>query len=251
LWWTSPTSSRRRARFAGIAHEINNPLEAVTNLLYLLRTHDGLDRTATHLVSTAEAELARVSEITQQTLRFYRQSTYPSRVSLPDILTSIATLYQSRITAAAVTLSTRFRGETEIFGFGGELRQLFANLIGNALDAMPSGGQLRLSVRRGHGRGAGGQWCPGVRVSVIDTGMGMSEETRRRIFEAFFTTKESTGTGLGLWVSEEIVRKHAGTMQVKSRQHAPSGTAFSIFLPDGLELSQPVETSQTVARAVN
>jgi PAS domain-containing protein len=136
---------------ASIAHEINNPLEAVTNLLYLLRTHDGLDRTATHLVSTAEAELARVSEITQQTLRFYRQSTYPSRVSLPDILTSIATLYQSRITAAAVTLSTRFRGETEIFGFGGELRQLFANLIGNALDAMPSGGQLRLSVRRGHG----------------------------------------------------------------------------------------------------
>jgi PAS domain S-box-containing protein len=235
---------------ASIAHEINNPLEAVTNLLYLLRTHDGLDRTASHLVSTAEAELARVSEITQQTLRFYRQSTHPSRVSLADILQSIASLYHARMTTAAVTLSTRFQGETEIFGFGGELRQLFANLIGNALDAMPAGGQLWLSARRGHGQRAGGAWSPGVRVWVIDSGIGMPEETQRRIFEAFFTTKETTGTGLGLWVSEEIVRKHAGTMRVRSRQGERSGTAFAVFLPDGLEAAGPADAPQPVEHMV-
>jgi signal transduction histidine kinase len=121
-----------------------------------------------------------------------------------------------------------------VFGFGGELRQLFANLIGNALDAMPNGGSLRLRVRGGHGPKMDGTWCKGVCITVADTGIGMSEETRRRIFEAFFTTKEATGTGLGLWVSEEIVRKHSGTMRVKSRQDdGKSGTSFMIFLPDG------------------
>jgi signal transduction histidine kinase/HAMP domain-containing protein len=217
---------------ASIAHEINNPLEAVTNLLYLLRTHDDLDETAGRLVATAEAELARVSEITQQTLRFYRQSTLPSRVNVADILDSILVLYQSRITSASVAVVRKFSGETDVFGFGGELRQLFANLIGNSLDAMPKGGMLRLSVRCGHGRRADGLWGKGVRVSVTDTGVGMSQDTRRRIFEAFFTTKEATGTGLGLWVSEEIIRKHSGAMQVKSRQAEPSGTSFMIFLPD-------------------
>jgi len=216
---------------ASIAHEINNPLEAVTNLLYLLRTHDDLDETATRLVATAEAELARVSEITQQTLRFYRQPTLPSRVNIADILNSILLLYQSRITSASVTVEKKFSGEPEVFGFGGELRQLVANLIGNALDAMPYGGLLRLRVRGGHGRRTDGLWCTGVRVSVTDTGIGMSEDTRRRIFEAFFTTKEATGTGLGLWVSEEIIRKHSGAMHVRSRQAEPSGTSFMIFLP--------------------
>ena len=217
---------------ASIAHEINNPLEAVTNLLYLLRTHDHLDDTATQYVATAEAELARVSEITQQTLRFYRQSTLPSRVNIADILNSIVTLYQPRFTSASVTLVKKFRGEPEIFGFGGELRQLFANLIGNALDAMPNGGLLCLSAHYGHGVRTDGTWCQGAIVCITDTGIGMSEETRQRIFEAFFTTKEATGTGLGLWVSEEIVRKHSGTVRVRTRQNGISGTSFMMFLPD-------------------
>lgn len=220
---------------ASIAHEINNPLESVTNLLYILRTHDRLDETATGFVVMAEAELARVSEITQQTLRFYRQSTLPSRVNVVDVLNSIVTLYQPRATSAAITVVKKFRGEPEVFGFGGELRQLFANLIGNALDAMQRGGRLRVSVHDGHGRRSDGTWSDGVRVSVSDTGIGMSEETQRRIFEAFFTTKEATGTGLGLWVSEEIVRKHGGTVRVKSRQGEHSGTIFMMFLPRVVE----------------
>ncbi len=217
---------------ASIAHEINNPLEAVTNLLYLLETHEGLNATAAELVMTAQAELSRVAQITQQTLRFYRQSTLPSRANVVEILNAIVMLYQPRIAAGKVVVEKRFRGEPEVFGFGGELRQLFANLIGNALDAMPKGGRLRLSVRGGHGQRTDGMWCPGARITLMDSGVGMAEETRRRIFEAFFTTKEATGTGLGLWVSEEIVRKHGGRVQVRSRQGENSGTSFMIFLPE-------------------
>jgi PAS domain S-box-containing protein len=222
---------------ASIAHEINNPLEAVTNLLYLLRTHQPMDETAATFVATAQEELARVSEITQQMLRFHRQSTSPRPTNLADVLDSVVKLYQSRITAAHVAIVQRFRGDATVFGLNGELRQVFANLVGNALDALSPGGRLLLRSRRGHGRGANGTWCEGVRISVADTGTGMSAETLRHLFEAFFTTKQATGTGLGLWVSEEIVRKHAGRIHIRSRTGA--GTAFLLFFPDhGLTQAQ-------------
>ena len=220
---------------ASIAHEINNPLEAVTNLLYLLGNHEPMDAIANEYVSLAQAELSRVSEITQQTLRFHRQSTLPSGTNVAELLSSVCTLYQSRIASANVTLVRKFCGEPEVFAFGGELRQVFANLIGNAIDAMPDGGYLVLRARRGQGRGANGLWSDGVRVGVTDTGTGMSRETLEKIFEAFFTTKQVTGTGLGLWVSREIIRKHCGTVRVKSRRGAngnQSGTSFMLFFPD-------------------
>ena len=125
--------------------------------------------------------------------------------NVAGVLDAIVLLYQPRITAAHIGVVRRFCAAPEVFGFSGELRQLFANLIGNALDAMPHGGSLLLRVRRGSGRRGDGMWCVGLRVSIADTGIGMSQSTRRRIFDAFFTTKEATGTGLGLWVSEEIV----------------------------------------------
>jgi PAS domain S-box-containing protein len=217
---------------ASIAHEINNPLESVTNLLYLLAHHEPMDSTALDYVNTAQSELARVSEITQQTLRFYRQSTSPSLTNLPEILDSLLTLYRPRIVSSHITVTRKFRGDPQVFGFSGELRQLFANLIGNAVDAMPQGGRLILSVRPGSGRASNGVSSPGVRVSVTDTGIGMSEATLRRIFEAFFTTKQTTGTGLGLWISEEIIAKHLGTVRVRTRQGENSGTSFMIFFPD-------------------
>ena len=220
---------------ASIAHEINNPLEAVMNLLYLLETHEPMDPVAIEYVNLAQAELSRVSEITQQTLRFYRQSTLPSRTNFAELLVSVCTLYQSRMTAANVTLMKQFRGEPEVFGFGGELRQVFANLIGNAIDAMPDGGCLALRARRSTGRGADGVWCEGARICVADTGMGMARETLAKIFEAFFTTKQVTGTGLGLWVSREIIQKHSGTVRVRSRLGADgvkSGTSFMLFFPN-------------------
>ncbi|WP_263408289.1 sensor histidine kinase [Terriglobus tenax] len=218
---------------ASIAHEINNPLEAVTNLLYLLETHPQMDEEARQYVAMAQGELARVSEITQQTLRFYRQSTFPVETQIVEVLNSVLTLHQSRLTSARIMVEREMDASISLFGFSGELRQLFANLIGNAIDAMVGGGRLIVRARYGTGRSLQGQWCTGVRVTVSDTGSGMSEETLRRLFEPFYTTKDATGTGLGLWVSDEIIRKHSGTVRVKSRQGEHSGTSFAIFFPEG------------------
>jgi PAS domain S-box-containing protein len=237
---------------ASIAHEINNPLEAVTNLLYLLRTHEAMDEGAMEFVLTAEAELERVSEITQQTLRFYRQSTSPSFTKVAEVLDSVVKLYQSRINALGVVVERGFRGDPEVFGFGGELRQVFANFVGNALDAMTGGGgRLVLRVRYGCGRRMDGAWANGVRILVADTGSGMSQETLRKAFEAFFTTKQVTGTGLGLWLSDEIVRKHGGSIRVKSRAGRHSGTCFVVFFPDvGLDHAEAMVGSMSTGRPV-
>ena len=217
---------------ASIAHEINNPLEAVTNLLYLLETDQSMEPVAAELVRTAQAELARVSEITQQTLRFHRQQTRPQIVHLAELVAPIVNLYQQRLTAARIVVANSIPQNVELCGYLGELRQLFANLVGNAADAMPDGGTLFLRARRSSGRSPEGAWRPGIRVAVADTGVGMSPDTLHRIFEAFFTTKQATGTGLGLWVSQEIVQKHAGTVRVRSRQGALSGTVFLLFFPE-------------------
>jgi len=221
---------------ASIAHEINNPLEAVTNLLYLLQNHPSLDMEARRYAEMAQSELGRVSQITQQTLRFYRQSTQPTPGNIGEILDSVLLLHNARIHGANVKVESEYRPTAELRAFGGELRQLFANLIGNAVDAMPrDGGRLRIRVRQSQAW-FGDQRVSGVRVTIADTGCGMPEEVRRRIFEPFFTTKEATGTGLGLWVSEEIVLKHAGALHVRSRTAPPTGTVFTIFIPyDGID----------------
>ncbi len=217
---------------ASIAHEINNPLEAVTNLLYLIRQEHLSPETA-RFADLAQQEVTRVSEITQQTLRFYRQSTLPAIANVNELLDSVITLHLGRVQTLQVDLRRDYHGDLPLFCFAGELRQLFANLIGNALDAMtPEGGRLLIRTHSSHQNGV-----LGVRVSVADTGCGISQEARRHIFEPFFTTKEATGTGLGLWVSEQIVRKHNGSFRVRSRTHGPAtGTVFSIFFPaTGLE----------------
>jgi len=224
---------------ASIAHEINNPLEAITNLLYLIRRQDGLDKKSVEYAELAEHEVARMSEIVQQTLRFHRQSTKPAVANVGEILDSVLSLHRGKVKALQITVHRDYRGDVELFCFAGEMRQLFANLIGNALDAMPAhGGRLALEIRNSR------SWreprVPGVRVMVADTGCGMSPATQRRIFEPFFTTKESTGTGLGLWVSAEIIEKHRGIVRVRSRhmqdRGGKSGTVFMVFLPGNVDL---------------
>jgi signal transduction histidine kinase len=222
---------------ASVAHEINNPLEAVTNLLFLIR-QGVLDPESAAYADLAAHEVARVSEITQQTLRFYRQSTLPAMSNLSELLESVLTLHHGRIVAMQIELCRRYQQEVQLFGFTGELRQLFANLIGNAIDSMtPNGGRLILRLR--YARSPKNLEESGVRVTVADTGYGMSEEVQRHIFEPFFTTKEATGTGLGLWISAEIVAKHQGCMRVRSRAGAedgrPSGAVFSVFFPSRRE----------------
>lgn len=205
---------------ASIAHEINNPLEAVTNLLYLL-DQQPLDAESRHYTDMAQQEIARVSQITQQTLRFYRQSSSPTLIQPADVLDSVLDLHHGRSNASKVQTIRRYRGAVELYAFSGEMRQLFANFVGNALDAMPNGGKIYLSVR------ASQAWCQpevtGVRITIADTGSGMTEAVRQRIFEPFFTTKEISGTGLGLWISSEIIAKHQGTVRVRSRPAAEVG----------------------------
>jgi PAS domain S-box-containing protein len=222
---------------ASIAHEINNPLEAITNLLYLLSNHADLQEPARSYVEMAEHEVRRISEITQQTLRFYRQSTLPARTNLGELLDSVLSLHQGRLRNLGITVEKKYDSNTGLYCFAGELRQVFANLIGNAIDAMPAGGRLALRARRSR------DWTDpsklGVRFQVADTGSGMTPEVRKHIFEPFFTTKEVTGTGLGLWVSSEIVVKHKGSMRVRSHSDklgGQSGTVFELFFPDELEV---------------
>lgn len=213
---------------SSIAHEINNPLEAVTNLLYLSE-HAANSPDVKQYLATAQQELARVSNIATQTLRFHRQSTHPRLTSLQELLDGVFTLFQPRLSAAGITVERQYLTNHQIVAFGGDLRQVFANVISNALDASQRGGRIVVRVRDACDNSGG----RGVRVSLADTGVGMSRETQRHIFEPFFTTKSATGTGLGLWVSSEILRNHNAIVRVRSSQ-APGchGTVFSIFFPD-------------------
>jgi PAS domain S-box-containing protein len=217
-----------------IAHEINNPLEAVTNLLYLLRGQPSLDEQAISYVDMAQHEISRVAEMTQQTLGFYRQSTSPVVANFAELLDSALLLYTVRLRELQIEVSRNEGPDIELYCFSGELRQLFANLIGNAIDAMAQGGHLWLAVHRSRSWVDAG---PGIRVFVADNGSGMTQATRLQIFEPFFTTKESTGTGLGLWVSSEILKKHDATVRVASRPAEAaigkqSGTVVMLFFPD-------------------
>ncbi len=238
---------------ASIAHEINNPLESVTNLLYLLEKHPSLNDEARNYAYVAQQEVARVSEMAQRTLRFYRQSTLPVEANVAEILDSVLMVYQGRFTALGVQVVTRFHRDAALFCFAGELRQVFANLIGNALDASSEGGHLTLCVRRSHCRRSG---RPGVRITVADTGSGMPDSVRGRIFEPFFTTKDATGTGLGLWITTEILEKHGATIFVRTRQsdgsppecRKKSGTVFMLFFP---EHGVARKTTQPIADAVS
>jgi len=229
---------------ASIAHEINNPLEAITNLLFLLRNYCELADPALGYVVMAEHEARRISEITQQTLRFYRQSTLPARANMSELLDSVLTLYHSRLSTLNIQLERDYDATMDLFCFAGEVRQVFANLVANAIDATPEGGRLMVRARRSR------NWRDpeqtGVRFVIADTGLGMEPEVCARAFEPFFTTKEVTGTGLGLWVSQEIIVKSRGLVHVRSRtarEGASPGTVFQIFLPDDHKAALDVKSA--------
>ncbi|HEV2577174.1 MAG TPA: ATP-binding protein [Acidobacteriaceae bacterium] len=215
---------------ASIAHEINNPLESVTNLLYLARSEPSPD-IVRHYISLADQELARVTEITKNTLRFYREPSQPSTIDLVKVLDSVLSLYSSRLNAAGVHISKQIRNSSVPLTTSlGELRQVIANIIGNALDAMRNGGKLAVRISTEER-----SWRPGrsmARLTIADNGTGIPQDLLSRIFEPFVTTKGETGTGLGLWVTAELARKNGWTIRVRSCAHAPrSGTTFSILLP--------------------
>jgi PAS domain S-box-containing protein len=233
---------------ASIAHEINNPLEAITNLLFLLRNYCELKDPALNYVTMAEYEVRRIAEITQQTLRFYRQTTHPARTKMKELLDSVLSLYQGRFNSLNIHVERDYDPELDLFCFAGEIRQVFANLVGNSIDALAAGGRLRVRARRSR------NWKDpeqtGVRFTTADTGAGMEPDVSKRAFEAFFTTKEVTGTGLGLWISHEIVTKHHGAIHARSRGagtgHSP-GTVFQFFIPDDPNLLVAAEPTAGTA----
>ena len=211
-----------------IAHEINNPLESITNLLYLARTTSDTGEIREYL-ETAERELRRASAITTQTLRFHRQTSNPQPVTCGDLFQEVLSIYQSRIVNRSIHIEKRKRAHRSVLCFEGEIRQVLSNLIGNAVDAMPTGGRLLVRSRHGTNWRTGSK---GLVLTVADTGLGMSPLTLQKIFEAFFSTKGAGGTGLGLWVSKEIIDKHSGKLQVRSSQvEQHRGTVFALFLP--------------------
>jgi PAS domain S-box-containing protein len=217
-------------RVAGIiAHEINNPLSAITNIFYLLRNHPSLDAEARRCAEMAEEELARVSHITRQTLSFYRESKHPIPVRLAELVEDVLGLQERALRSSHIELRKRVTYAAQVSGFPVELRQVFLNLIGNAIQAMPDGGVLGVRVREAT------DWTRhqrGIMISILDSGNGIQPEDAHRLFEPFFSTKSTKGTGLGLWISKGIIQKYDGRISCRShRQAGGCVTCFRIFLP--------------------
>jgi PAS domain S-box-containing protein len=227
---------------ASVAHEIHNPLDAIANLLYLLDHSKQLDEASREHVRLASEELNRVTNISEQMLTFSRESRAPVPMRLRDLLDSVLVLYQARLTTSDIQVRKRYEEVLEVRAFPGELRQVFSNLIGNALDAMAPSGRLTLHVRPSRDRVNFER--RGVRVTIADTGTGISETDRRRISEAFYTTKGEKGTGLGLWVSEGIIRKYGGELRFRSRTGERHGSVFQVFLPVGSAVAVADNNSQ-------
>jgi PAS domain S-box-containing protein len=235
-------------RVAGvIAHEINNPLDSIVNALFLLNNHSSLDAEARQYLGIANEELSRVVHITKQALGFYRESQQAVRVSLPALLDGVLDLQSRALRRHGISERKVYRTNGVILGFPVELKQVFLNLISNAIEAMPEGGQLRLHVfdcveKKTQRRG--------VRVSITDTGSGVKREDARRIFQPFFSTKSAKGTGLGLWITKGIVQKYEGTLRFRSlRLRRACTTCFSVFFPGSKAeaAENSVEESRDVA----
>ena len=214
---------------ATIAHEINNPLEAVTNLIYLVKTDPSIPPTAQQLLETADQELARVAQIAQQTLGFYRDTTRPVEVDITDLLTNVLNLFHRKLTYKHIDSKLDLQPGLRVFGLQGELRQVFSNLVVNAIDASLNG---RITIRS-RARTING--VSGVSVLVCDQGSGIAPAIRDRLFSPFFTTKLSIGTGLGLWVTRGIVEKQGGSIRFRSRTTDHTGTIFRVFLRNTIE----------------
>ena len=213
---------------AGIAHEINNPLETISNAIYLARSSSPSE--VGSYLKIADEELARVAQITKQTLGFYRETASLGTVKISALLDELLTLYSRKILAKNLSIRKQYRGEFAIQGQVGELRQVFANQIVNAIYATPQDGSLTIRIRKT--RSWSNNQRPGTAVSLVDTGSGISQESLPKIFDPFFTTKRDDGNGLGLWITQDIVTRHGGTIRVKSNTDpGANGTIFTTFLP--------------------
>jgi signal transduction histidine kinase len=232
---------------ASVAHEINNPLEAVANLLFLITLADSAEAAREHAQQGID-QVMRISQITQQTLKFHRQTGAPKIIRLSEILEAVLDLFRGKLHSAGISVETRIEREEAVACMPSETQQIFANLVTNAIDAVPRGG--RLVVRLRPSRDWRGRAADGMRVTFCDSGQGMDRRIMRRIFEPFFTTKTEIGTGLGMWVVAQLVERHHGCVHVWSTQRpGASGTAFSVFLPfAGAPAAVPAASGREDAR---
>jgi signal transduction histidine kinase len=216
---------------ATIAHEINNPLTAVTNLVYLANNTPELPAGAMQKLDLAQLELRRIGHIVKQTLAFHRESSTPADLNVAAVLESALARYENLIRESGIQLEKRIRFDGTMIGYHSDIVQVFSNLIANAVEAMPNGGRLIVHTYPAHDPGG----HSGASIVIADTGPGISPDQRRAIFEPFFTTKGEKGTGLGLWVSRGIIKKYEGTIRVRSGVRPNhSWTAFRIFLPHAI-----------------
>jgi PAS domain S-box-containing protein len=212
-----------------IAHEINNPLAAITNIFYILRAHPSLDDQARELAELAEQELQRMSHITRQTLSFYRESKQPIPIKLYDLIDDVLELQRREMVSKSINVRKKYTSTFPVHGFPVELRQVMMNLINNAIQAMPQRGQLRVHVFDST------DWASqrhGTAVCITDTGVGIRASDAERLFEPFFSTKADKGTGLGLWISKGIVQKYGGNISFRCYKGSTGPmTCFRAFFP--------------------
>ncbi len=212
-----------------ISHEINNPLEAVTNLLYIVRMSPNLSRQDKNHLELADRELARVAHITAQTLRFHKNPSTPRQIEASVMLRELLALYRTRLTASGIEVRLDLGKDVNFHAYEGDVRQVLNNLVGNAFDAMRKGGVLRIRARCSTDAATG---IKGASIAIADSGSGIPASARQHIFEAFHSTKGIGGTGLGLWISKRIVHKHKGHLRFRSKTGANAGTVFRLWLPD-------------------
>jgi signal transduction histidine kinase len=217
---------------ATMAHEINSPLSGLTNLLFLAKNDLGLSESTRRLLTQAEGELAWLAFIVSNTLGLQRDLPSTSElVEVTALLDDVLAVFERRASTKNVRISSEYSACMPIWGSRLELRHVFSNLLANAIDASTSGDTIRIRVRNMANRSQ--EPRPGVRISISDCGRGIATEHRRSIFRPFFTTKAGVGTGLGLWLTREVIEKHRGTIHFRSCTHRDkSGTVFSVFLPN-------------------
>ena len=211
---------------ASVAHEINNPLEAVFNLIYLAVNHPSTPAEVREQLGKAVQELNRVAHVTRQTLRFHRTAPGIAEVDVPALVDELLELFATRFSSRGIVVERAYQPGLKIVVSQDDLKQVLSNLLANAADAMPNGGELTIAIEPLSQAGE-----PRLRIAVADTGSGIAPENRSRIFEPFFTTKPLTGTGLGLWVVKQLVEQHGGSVLLQPPGDGTSGARFEVQLP--------------------
>jgi len=209
---------------ATVAHEINNPLEAVTNFIYLANQQPDLSEKLKRYLSSADQELRRVAHIAQQTLGFYKDNSQPTEVSIAEAIGDVLTVYDRKMTYKQLRVEQRVEADLRLRTLAGELKQVLSNLIANAIDASREGGRIIIRARAAR--------CGGAYITIADTGVGIAARDQANLFTPFFTTKREVGTGLGLWITRDLLRKKGGNIHFRSRNQEPSGTVMRIYLPE-------------------